>query len=135
MCLLLIPTSLNNIGHKCDLALLLMSLGGTINCSSNLTADGSAVTVMCSYDSTRYSGYSVCILNQMDLSPKCISSTESGLMVTVNGTVNGELKVFINPTWRSSPNFRGEEEGGWETSCEILCIHFTHPQHHFEIER
>ena len=79
------------------------SLGATINCSSNLTADGSAVTVMCAYDSTLYSGYSACILNQMDLSPKCISSTESGSMVLVNGTVNGEHEVFVNPTWSSSP--------------------------------
>ena len=80
-----------------------MSLGATVNCTSKLTADGSAVTVMCSYDSAMYSGYSVCILNQMELSPKCISSTESGSMVTVNGTVNGEHEVFVNPTWISSP--------------------------------
>ena len=86
----------------CDLAPVLMSLGATINCSFNLTADGSAVTVMCSYNSTMYSGYSVCILNQMELSPKCISSTESRSMVTVNGTVNGEHEVFVNPTWTSS---------------------------------
>ena len=86
----------------CDLAPVLMSLGATVNCSSNLTADGSAVTVMCSYDSTMYSGYSVCILNQMDLFPMCIPSTASG-SVTVNGTVNGEHEVFVNPTWISSP--------------------------------
>ena len=60
---------------------MVISLGATINCSSNLTADGNAVAVMCSYDSTMYSGYSVCILNQMELSPKCISSTESVSMV------------------------------------------------------
>ena len=81
-----------------------MSLGTTINCSSNLTADGGAVTVMCSYDSTMYSGYSVCILNQMELSPMCTSSTESGSMVIVNGTVNGEHEVFVNPTWIISPS-------------------------------
>ena len=86
----------------CDLAPVLMSLGGTINCSSNLTADGSAVTVVCSYDSTMYCGYSVCILNLMDLFPKCITSTVSG-SVTVNGTINGEHEVFINPVWTSSP--------------------------------
>ena len=79
-----------------------MSLGATVNCSSNLTADDCAVTVMCSYDSTMYSGYSLCILSQMDLSPKCISSTESVSMVTVNGNVNGEHEVFVNPTWISS---------------------------------
>ena len=87
----------------CDSAPILdNSLGTTINCSSNLTADGSAVTV-CSYDSTMYFGYSVCILNQMELSPKCIPSTEFGSMVTVNGTVNGEHEVFVNPTWISLP--------------------------------
>ena len=80
-----------------------MSLEATINCSSNLTSDGSAVTVMCSYDSAMYSGFSVCILNQMEFSPKCISSTEPGSMVTVNGTVNGEHEVFVNPTFISSP--------------------------------
>ena len=112
MCVLLFPASLiasNSIVLfyllfvMCNLAPVLMSLGATVNCSSNLTADGSAVTVMCSYDSNMYSGYSVCILNQMELSPKCISSTESGSMVTVNGTVNGEHEVFVNPTWTSSP--------------------------------
>ena len=87
----------------CDLAPLLMSLGSTINCSSNLTVDGSAVTVMCSYDSAMYSGYSVCVLKQMELSPKCIASTESGSMVIVNGTFNGEHEVFVNPTFISLP--------------------------------
>ena len=82
---------------------MLMSLGPTINCSSNQTADGSAVTVMCSYDSAMYSGYSVCILNQMGMSLKCIPSTESGSMVIVNGTINGEHEVFVNPTFISSP--------------------------------
>ena len=81
---------------------VLKSLGATVNCSSNLTADGSAVTVMCSYDSTIYSGYSVCIINQMEISPNCFS-TESGSMLIVNGTINGEHEVFVNPTWRSSP--------------------------------
>ena len=84
---------------------MLMSLGATINCSSKLTADGSAVTVMCTYDSTMYSGYSVCILNQMELSPKCTSSTESGSMVIVNGTINGEHEMFVNPIWITSPPF------------------------------
>ena len=113
MCVLLIPASLvasNSIVLFyllfviCNLAPVLMTLGATINCSSNMTAEGSAVTVMCSYDSAMYSGYSVCILNQMELFPKCISSTESGSMVTVNGTVNGEHEVFVNPTWTSSPH-------------------------------
>ena len=77
-------------------------LGTSINCSSNLTADGSAVTVMCSFDSTMYSGYIVCIMNQMELSPMCIPCTQSGLMVIVNGTVNGKHEVFVNPTRISS---------------------------------
>ena len=91
------------LSFVCELAPVLMSLEATINCSSKLTADGRAVTVMCSYDSTMYSGYSVCILNQMELSPKCIPSTVSGSMVIVNGTINGEYEMFVNPTWISSP--------------------------------
>ena len=111
MCVLLIPASLIAssivlfclLFVMCNLVPVLMSLGATINCTSNQTSAGSAVTVMCSYDRNMYSGYSVCILNHMELSPKCISSTESGLMVTVNGTVNGVHEVFVNPTWTSSP--------------------------------
>ena len=96
-------SSLIPLSFVCDLAPVLLSLGATINCSSNLTSDGSAVTVMCSYDSAMYSGCSVCIMNQIEFSAKCILSTESGSMVIVNGTVNGEHEVFVNPTWISSP--------------------------------
>jgi len=64
--------------------------------------DKTAVKVRCSYDPTMYSGYSVCIQNQIELTPsKCIPSTESKSMLTINGAVNGDHLVFINPIWIS----------------------------------
>jgi len=72
----------------------------TMVCSSHLITGDSGVTVMCTYNVTIYAGYSVCLLNQMELSPsKCISSNVSGSMIEINGTVNGEHEVFINPIW------------------------------------
>jgi len=86
------------------LAPVLGSLGTTINCSSNSIADRTAVSVKCTYDITMYSGYSVCLQNQIELyTSKCISSTESGSMLTIIGTVNGEHLVLVNPIWIASP--------------------------------
>jgi len=79
-----------------------MSLGNTINCSSYLQTDNSTVDVTCTYDTTIYSGYSSCIQNNMELSPsKCVSSTESGSMLSIKGRVNGYHLVLVNPIWTS----------------------------------
>ena len=79
-----------------------MSLGATINCSSNLTTDASGVTVTCTFDVTLYGGYLTCIQNQMESFPSnCVLSKESGSMVTANGTINGEHVVFVSPIWIS----------------------------------
>jgi len=74
-----------------------MSLGSTLNCSSDLTAGGSAVTVMCTYDATMYSGYSVCIQDQMEfalwIGPPPMDKTENAYSKTYNLNVEPDTVV------------------------------------------
>jgi len=104
-----------------------MSLRNTIICSSNKTVNGGAVTVMCTYNTTMYSGYSVCIQNEIQFSPsRCALSKECGSILTITGSVDGKHEVYVNPIWKGPPPM-GILESPYRETYILTQVLVTHP--------